>query len=177
MRRPALLLAVGLAAGLLSGLGPTGCTTVQPLYGSLATPGHNQVVEQLRHVDVNAGGRVGQHIRNELVFGFYGGDGVPDKVAYRLNVQVADNSIPVDTARYSDLPAAYLQQLSVSFTLVDTKTQKTLLTGTSFANAAYDISTQRFANIRAARDAEDRAAVVIANDIHVKLAAFFSKSH
>jgi len=60
---------------------------------------------------------------------------------------------------------------------VETASQKTVLTGTSFANAAYDFSNQRFANIRAQRDAQNRAGTVIADDIHTKLAAFFAEKH
>ncbi|MDR3372369.1 MAG: hypothetical protein P4L98_01455 [Ancalomicrobiaceae bacterium] len=172
--RPGRGLGIALAAGVLAALVLAGCTSVQPLYGSVSTPGHSPVVEQLRHVDVVCGGRTGQVVRTELGLAFYGGQSGPDKTAYKLVITLNDNSIPVDTARYSDQPAAYLQQMSASFTLTDTKTRKTILTGTSFANAAWDMSNQRFANIRAARDAQDRAAVVIAADIHTKLAAFFA---
>ncbi len=164
------LVAVG-CAGLISG-----CTSVQPLYGSIdGKP--NGVQAHMRQVDLDvAKSRLSQVIRNELVFGMYGGEGSPDpKPVYRLSVRVNDSNVPVGIEKFVDLPAAYLEQLNASFTLVEIATQKTVLTGTSFANAAYDFSNQRFANIRAQRDAQNRAGAVIADDIHTKLAAYFAE--
>ena len=129
----------------------------------------------MRKVDfAPATSRLTQKIRNELIFGFYGGESVVDKPTYRLVVRVNEAAVPVGVERFADLPAAYLQQLNATFTLVETGTQKTLLSGTSFANAAYDFSNQRFANVRAARNAEDRAATVMAADIRTKIAAYFA---
>lgn len=168
-------LAYALVAATAASLALSGCTAVQPLYGSISTPGHSPVMQQLHEVDVVAGGRIGQIVRTELELGFYGGGSGPERAAYRLIITMSDSSIPVNDARYSDLPAASVQQLNASFTLTETKTRKTILTGTSFANATWNVSNQRYANIRAARDAEQRAAVVIAADIRTKLAAFFAQ--
>ena len=165
------MLAVAVTAGLAAG-----CTSVQPLYGSIdGKP--NGVLTALRQVDVEvAKSRLSQVIRNELVFGLYGGAGSPDaKPVYKLSVRVNDSNVPVGVEKFVDLPAAYLEQLNASFTLVETATQKTVLTGTSFANAAYDFSNQRFANVRAQRDAQNRAGTVIADDIRTKLAAYFAE--
>ena len=50
-----------------------------------------------------------------------------------------------------------------------------LLTGRAFARQSYDIpgQAQRFARSRGLRDAEDRAAKVIADNINQRLASFF----
>ena len=50
------------------------------------------------------------------------------------------------------------------------------MTGTTFSRVTYDIpgSYQRFARTRAIRDAEDRAAQEIAENIQTRLASFFS---
>ena len=49
------------------------------------------------------------------------------------------------------------------------------MTGTTFSHLSYDIpgSYQRFARARAVRDAEDRAAKEIAENIQTRLASFF----
>ena len=49
------------------------------------------------------------------------------------------------------------------------------MTGTTFARTSYDMpgSYQRFARERAFRDAEDRAANEIAENIQTRLASFF----
>jgi LPS-assembly lipoprotein len=155
-----------------------GCTSVQPLYGSV-TGQPSPVVAQLHQVEVEvAKSRLSQEIRNELIYQLYGGEGSPDpKPKYKLSVRVNDSNVPVGIEKFEDLPAAYLEQLNATFTLTETATDKTLLTGTSFENAAYDFSNQRYANIRAQRDAQNRAGTVIADDIQIKLAAYFADHH
>lgn len=172
-RRRLLILVGASTLGLTLGL--AGCTSVQPLYGSLSGA-TNPVAANMRQIEVEgAKSRLSQVIRNELIFYLYGGAGSPDdKPKYKLALRVNDSNVPVGVEKYVDLPAAYLEQLNATFTLVETATQKTVLTGTSFANAAYDFSNQRYANVRALRDAQDRAGKVIADDIRTKLAAFFA---
>jgi len=167
------------ALAALIGLVPVGgCTSVQPLYGSV-TGQPSPVVAQLHQVEVEvAKSRLSQEIRNELIYQLYGGEGSPDpKPKYKLSVRVNDSNVPVGVEKFEDLPAAYLEQLNATFTLTETATDKTLLTGTSFENAAYDFSNQRYANIRAQRDAQNRAGTVIADDIQIKLAAYFADHH
>jgi LPS-assembly lipoprotein len=50
-----------------------------------------------------------------------------------------------------------------------------VMTGSTFARVSYDIpgQLQRFARARAFRDAEDRAAQEIAENIQTRLASFF----
>ena len=54
-----------------------------------------------------------------------------------------------------------------SYKLIEIATGKTVLNGTTFSRASYDIpgQQQRFARARAMRDAEDRAAQEIAENI------------
>ncbi|MEJ1159774.1 LPS assembly lipoprotein LptE [Prosthecomicrobium sp. N25] len=161
---PAALLAAALALGA--------CSDIRPLYGTTAAG--DTTVARLASIDLKlVDSRVSQRVRNELVFAFYGG-GEPAKPAYRLDLRVTDSSIPVGIERTESTPAAYLVQLNASFTLVDLASGTTILTGNSFANASYDFSQQRFANVRAQRDAENRAATQIAADIRTKIAAWLA---
>ena len=52
---------------------------------------------------------------------------------------------------------------------------KSVMTGTTFSRVSYDIpgQLQRFARARAFRDAEDRAANEIAENIQTRLASYF----
>ncbi|WP_407049180.1 LPS assembly lipoprotein LptE [Methyloraptor flagellatus] len=167
------LLVATLALGALTGL--AGCSNVRPLYGSVALPGGAAPVnERMRYVDVALmEGRVGQKIRNELEFGLSHGGETP-KPLYRLDIRYTDNSTPVGVEKQTNIPAGYLVTLNASYALTDIATGKTLTYGNSFANAAYDATNQRFANVRAARDAENRAATVIAQDIRTKIAVFLA---
>ena len=171
LARPAALA----AALLVAAAGLSGCTEVRPLYGSVGQPaGAAPVDARLKTVDVAlSDDRVGQKIRNELVFGLYGGGEAP-KPVYRLELRHTDNATPLGVEKTTNIPAGYLVTLNVSYTLTDIATGKTLTYGTSFSNASYDASTQRFANVRAQRDAENRAAVEIAKDIRTKLAIFLA---
>ena len=64
--------------------------------------------------------------------------------------------------------------MNATYVLSDRATDKTLTTGRSFASASYDFSTQRFANLRAKRDAEERVAKTVADDIQSRIAAYFA---
>jgi LPS-assembly lipoprotein len=162
------LLVLGLATVV------AGCGEVRPLYapggGVAGAPGPQ--VELSRVYVVTPTTRAGMKVRNELIFGFNGGVD-PAQPAYRLVVRVTDGSVPIGTEQYQNLPSSTLVQMNASFQLVESATGRVLFKGTSFANAAYDYSSQRFANARAKLNAEDRAAGVIATDIRTKLTAWF----
>ncbi|MCE1235343.1 MAG: hypothetical protein LWW93_03185 [Hyphomicrobiales bacterium] len=170
-RRPLILpiLVLGAAFGL------AGCTTsgIRPLYGTAAG---EATTDALRQVKVVSGGRIGQKIRQDLVFGFSGGAGEPDRPRWQLTV---DNTF-VDTAvgidRSSNLATAHIGQITASWVLTEITTGRTLANGASSANAAYDYSQQRFADLRAQRDAQDRAAAMIALDIRTKIAVWFAEN-
>jgi LPS-assembly lipoprotein len=166
--RPALAALVLLA-------GVAGCTDIRPLYGTTGPAGAPSPVAsalaaiQLQLVDT----RVEQRLRNELIFAFTGGTD-PGPPTYRLDVRLTQTSAPVGVVRLADTPAAFILQLTASYTLIEIGTGRTLTTGTSFANASYDFSAQRFANVRAQRDAENRAVNVIAQDMRSKVASYFA---
>lgn len=169
------LAAFGAALALVGG-GLAGCTEgPRPLYGKAS----GGTVEALKSIDIAAvPGRVGQQVRNELVFGFYGGEGdVQGKPVYRLELTVTSTDNAVGVERYRNLPSAYVEQLTATYALVDIASGATVTSGTTFANAAYDYSQQRFADVRAKRDAENRVATVAAADIRNKIAVFFASRH
>lgn len=167
-------LAVALLLAAVTSAGLAGCTGtgLRPLYGGAAG---DETVTALRSVDVVAPGRIGQQIRNDLVFGFSGGAGEPDRPRWRLEITttVIDTAVGID--RYANLATAHIGQVSATWVLTEIATGRTVSTGTSFANAAYDYSQQRFADLRARRDAENRAAGQIARDIRNKVAVWFAE--
>jgi LPS-assembly lipoprotein len=84
----------------------------------------------------------------------------------RLSVIVDVNSGRPDVENYG---------LNVFYTLTEIKTGKPAFTGTTFARVSYDVpgQAQRFARARGLRDAENRAAKVIADNIKARLASYF----
>ncbi|MDX5595131.1 LPS assembly lipoprotein LptE [Pseudovibrio sp. SPO723] len=177
---------LGGVAVVASALLLAGCQ-VRPLYGvkavTLTADGQEvetSVQQQLASIDVEVadiGGeslsRVNQFLRNELLFNLRrGGDGLPTQ--YRIKILVNKIESEVGVEELADVPSAYNLTLNASFILSDAANEKTLYTGRSFASASYDFSSQRFANLRAERDAEDRAAKVVAADIQARLAGYFA---
>lgn len=110
---------------------------------------------------------------NELTFGFERGGYAPAK-KYRLRMVMNIGVSEVGVERLADVPSAYSTTMNVSFVLSDAADNRTLMTGKSFATASYDFSSQRFANLRARRDAEERAAKVVAQDVQARIAGYFA---
>jgi len=74
----------------------------------------------------------------------------------------------------ADVPAAYSMTMNATFVLSSRLDDTTMLTGKSFATASYDFSDQRLANTRARRDAEERVAKAVADDIQARIAGYFA---
>jgi LPS-assembly lipoprotein len=73
------------------------------------------------------------------------------------------------------LPTSENYGIDAQYNLIELASNKSVMTGTTFSRVSYDIpgQLQRFARARAYRDAEDRAAHEIAENIQTRLAAFF----
>jgi LPS-assembly lipoprotein len=166
--RAAVLLAPLLVVAVALG----GCV-VRPLYADAPGSGTSVAVELSKIAVQPARNRVEQVLRNELIFAFTGGGEAPD-AQYSLRIFLTRTEASVAVERLSEVPASYIVSLSASFVLADSTTGRTLLTGNSAADASYDFSSQRFANVRALEDAESRAAKTIAADLRIRLAAYFA---
>lgn len=169
----------GLASAVLA-TALAGCQ-VKPLYGTLnGTYGNVSAAADLAAISVDpinndyANSDTVRVLYNELLFNLERGAERQEK-RYRLKILVDLNNAEVGVERLADVPAAYTTTLSATFVLSDIVTDRTLTTGKSFATASYDFSNQRFANLRAAKDAEERAARVVADDIQARIAGYFAE--
>jgi LPS-assembly lipoprotein len=118
--------------------------------------------------------RIGVEIRNALAFKLYGNaTGLPPTHRLVLKFSTSRSSLMVDVN--TGLPTSENYGIDVQYNLIDIATTKSVMTGTTFSRVSYDIpgSIQRFARSRAFRDAEDRAAHEIAENIQTRLASFF----
>ncbi len=170
--RASRTLAVGV--GLVLAVALTGCASgdgFRPMYAASATGPRLQ--EKMAAVDVGTiPSRVGQRIRNELIFQATGGGGATPP-AYRLDVAIKE-SIAATLVKVTGEAASNIYVIEASFVLVDVKTKKVLLRGNSHARAGFDRFPSIYSNVRAREDAENRAANVIAEDVKSRLAAFLS---
>lgn len=154
----------------------------QPLYGTRSAVGEGSTREALAQVDVaqipapngTPESRIAVELRNQLVFGLTGGGGAPAPT-HRLDIRIVPSRVSVIVDITSARPDVENFGLNASFTLVDLKTGKPVLTDNTFARVSYDIpgGEQRFARARGLRDSENRAAQVIADNIRTRLASYF----
>ena len=143
----------------------------QPRYGTTADGRSLQQV--MKSVDIAPiPGRVGQRLRNELIFGTTGG-GYAERPQYKLQIAIRESvtSILVETTGDAE---GQLYNLDASFVLLRAGDNVVLLKGESTSRAAYDKFEEIFANTRARIDAENRAARIVADGIKTRIAAFLS---
>ncbi len=160
-------------AGLLAGVAAlVSACGWQPLYGPTASGANLNDV--MRTVDISTvPGRVGQRIRNELIFHQTGGGEAGNVTKYRLDIAVRESLLNTTVERTGD-PKGQVYQLYTQFRLIRIADGQVVLEGHSNARAAFDKVNSVFADIRAKRDAEDRSARTISEAIRTRLAAYFS---
>lgn len=153
----------------------------QPMYAERAdgTPGLREKlsgveVPPLNYPQASREARVGLNIRNALMFDLYGsGAGGPPTHTLKIKLTTSRSSLIVDPN--TALPEVQNYGIDVTYELRDYATGKIVITGTTFARVSYDMpgQEQRFAANRGLRDAEDRAANTIAENIKNRLASYF----
>lgn len=159
------------SAALLSTLMLAGCAGgdgFRPLYGPTASG--VGVQERLKTVDVTPiPSRVGQRIRNELIFQNTGG-GLAEKPEFRLDITIREG-LTSTLVKNSGEALAQLYTLDAAFKLVRLSDKKIVMEGISHGRAGFERFPQIYSNVRAREDAENRAASTIADDIRTRLAA------
>ena len=119
--------------------------------------------------------REGIVFRNNLIFGLTGGGNENPNPLYRLDYNIIKASSPFTVEAISGRQSASFVTLTVSYTLVELAGIKTVFRGQAIGRASFDKPAQRFAAIRAERDAEDRAAQDVADSIRNALASYFAQ--
>lgn len=158
---PAAILAVFTAIWL------SACT-VQPVYGP--GPGGTPVASTLRSIVIEpVDTRVAQEVRNKLIFYLTGGGEVADP-EYRMRLRVTSSETALGITREGSAPV-YSVTVSVSYTIYRYGSEDIVVRETARGTASYDRSNQNFANIRAKRDAENRAAAQVADKVRIRIAA------
>lgn len=144
----------------------------KPLYGT--TENNQQLTAILASVEIpEVPGRVGQKVRNELIFAFYGG-GHPGVPQYKLLLALTESATSQLVERDGDSRGQFYE-LKTQFKLYALDNDKQpLLEGVSHAKAAFRDDESVYSNVRARRDAEDRAAKTTAEELKTRLAAFLS---
>ena len=159
-------------AGLLAAtLGLSGC--FQPVYGPLSAGG-GDVAAALQAIAIEPiPERIGHYLGDDLIFDLNGtGSHVPAK--YRLFVTLRETAETPIIDTVSGRPSAGTVVLNADYRLVPIGGGEPITKGTAMVIASYDRTSQRFANIRAARDAEIRDAKQLSDQLRIRLAAALS---
>lgn len=141
----------------------TGC--LQPV--NAPRLGAGSLPAELAQVGVsNVDGYLGYQLKSELDYLLTSGAPATNP-RYLLDLKVAQKGglsiIDLPTGR----PQVVTLQVQASYELKDTRTGKLRGSGIAFASASYDRSSQRFATIRALRNAEERVAKSLAERLKV----------
>jgi LPS-assembly lipoprotein len=153
-------------AALLAAFSLAGC--IRPLYGPLSEGGN--VAGELQAITVDPiPNRLGHYLGNDLIFTLNGtGSHVPPK--YRLKVTVSESSQTPLLNTVTGYPTAGNVVMNADYQLLPVQGGAPITKGHVSTFSSYDRTSQRFADIRAARDAEIRDAKTLADQISTLIA-------
>jgi LPS-assembly lipoprotein len=150
--------------GLALSLG--GCN-VEPLYGG---SGGEKLQADLAAIAIDpVPDRLGHYLGDELIYAL-NGTGSQVTPRYKLTITTAERvSTPVVDTLTSQATAATVS-VDANYKLTNIAGGGTITEGTAFNAASYDRTSNRFADVRAARDAEIRDAKELAEQIRNRIA-------
>ena len=157
------------ASMLVAGCGNSG---FHPMYASNAIGGSdvNQKLAELEIAPIP--GRVGQRLRNELIYQSTGG-GLAAQPVYRLEIVIRESITPT-LVQIDGNSSGSVYNLNTSFRLVRLADRSVALTGESNGRIAFQRFDSVFANVRARQEAENRAAKTVGDELKSRLAAYLS---
>ncbi len=159
------------ALAVTAAISMAGCG-IQPLYGT--TAGGSRLAAAMAGVDITPiPGRVGQRVRNELIFENTGGSGQTG-TTYKLDIVIKE-TLTNELVQISGDAKSQVYELDATFKLISND-GRVVLEGKATSRASYERFETIFSNVRARYDAENRAARTVAESIKVRIAAYLSQS-
>ncbi len=150
--------------------------TVEPLYGSrpdsqLVKGNYDSSTAQiLASTDVDpVNDRTSQQVRNRLLFAMNGGELQPGG-KYRISLSVSETTQTLSVQTSSLAPTSAQVRVLAKYSLIEKSSGSVVASGERRALAAYDRTPQSFANQRAQRDAQNRAAREVAEQLRLAIA-------
>ena len=173
LSRRSLVRGLSLLLAVAPALAACGNGGIRPLYG--ATPSGAGLQERLKELDVAPiPGRVGQRIRNEVLF-HAGGGGELLPPTHRLEVAITE-SVLTTLVKVDGDSLGQIYAITASFKLISIRDKKVVLQGASHARAGFERFQSIYSNVRARDDAENRAARTIADDLKTRVAIYLSSA-
>ncbi len=153
-------------------LGVSGC--FRPVYGPTASGAPVEAV--IATIEVGSIGtssqrqEFGHALRSELIFALDGSGRTTEAKRYRLTATVSDGlTTPLVSSATGRAVSATITA-TASWTIQDAQTGETVFSGSAEGAASYDRTVQRFATLRAQRDAEMRLAKQLSEQIAGRVA-------
>ena len=170
-----ILARVAVVAGLSLGL--SAC--LRPLHGPTASGQSLQTV--LASIDVPevqwppAFANTGHYLRSEMIYALNGsGSDTPKRYALKMTLAQSQSSPVIDTQ--IGAPSSVILGGTLTYTLTSLDGKTVVTQGVATSSASFDRFPQRFANIRANRDAEIKLAKDLALQVRTRLSAVLANS-
>ncbi|WP_341760271.1 LPS assembly lipoprotein LptE [Candidatus Endowatersipora endosymbiont of Watersipora subatra] len=156
-----------------------GCT-IQSLLNTTQDSIHSSFMYNRSTADIlarmevgKANSRVGQQVRNALLFALNGGK-QKDDGRYQVNLIITKTTQNLPLSRDIQAPISTSLELSSQYTLLDKKDGSIVDTGKCQTLISYNQNYQNFASDRALRDAENRGAKALAEKLRLVIARTIS---
>jgi len=117
--------------------------------------------------------RSGQILRNYLIDMLAPGGGAATG-GYTLEVQLNEPRLQVQGISRSESVLRYSYSANAVFVLIDTD-GRSLLRGGSSDSASFSVTNSEYSNVAGQSNARDRVMEVLATDIRIQIASFFSR--
>jgi LPS-assembly lipoprotein len=162
-----------LGVAVVVGIALAGCAEggFRPLNGSVGV-GANASSKLATVQIAPIPGRLGQRLRNELIFDTTGG-GAAVEPAYRLELAVKENVVSTLVKTDGDA-LSQVYSADAAFNLIRLSDKKVVLKGVSYGRAGFERNPSIFSNVRAQDDAQNRVARTIGTEMKTRLSAFLA---
>lgn len=132
---------------------------------------NGSIINELAQIKINSiPERFGQQIRNKLL-DLLTPKGVPTNAKYRLEVTIENKNVSQQAMRDDVTATSERVDYTIGYTLYE-GSQK-LVSGDSYAFVSYNILNNPYSTTMAQKKSEENAANIIANDIALRLGAYF----
>ena len=148
---------------------PLAACSFRPLYGT--SPSGVSVADELQSISIKeVRSRPAQLVRNNLLSAMRG-DGAANRYTLVLDISGNESGVSVLGDRRTN---RYRYRLNGSYRLIANASGNVVNSGSSFSVVPFDTVREPIADIQAQRAAMERAALELAQDIRVRLAAFLA---
>jgi LPS-assembly lipoprotein len=144
----------------------------RPLYATGTTPDGMETYFSQVFVEPIPG-RQGVHLRNQMMDALTP-EGTPSSAAYKLSIKLEDVKEGLAIQANTQI-TRYNYRLTAQYELRDTVSGEVLDKGLARAIAAYNVADSQFATQSAERDAQERAAREVGEDIRLRLGLYFEQ--